>query len=92
MTLQEEFLAWKPGKICTPYNVVFEVFFLKCNDQIVKRLLVTNINNHFEGDLHGQQVENTLFQSMKKGRLGPHLVNSYSKTQQMSSLNYCLQN
>jgi hypothetical protein len=32
------------------------VFFLKCDDQIVKRFLITNIDNHFEGDLHGQQV------------------------------------
>jgi hypothetical protein len=37
-------------------DVVHEVLFLKCYDQIVKKLLVTNIDNCFEGNLHGQQV------------------------------------
>jgi hypothetical protein len=37
-------------------NVVHEVFFLKCGDQIVKKLMVANIDIFFEGNLHGQQA------------------------------------
>jgi len=60
MTSIEEFLVWKLGKTRVPYRVIHEVFFLKCDDQIVKRLLVTNIDNCFEGDLHGQAQDYTL--------------------------------
>ncbi len=38
-------------------DVIHEVLFLKCDNQIVKRLLVANIDNCFEGDLHGQQAQ-----------------------------------
>jgi hypothetical protein len=56
MTLIEEFLAWKFGKPVLHRDVVHEVFFFKCDDQIAKRLLVTNTNNCFESNLHGQQA------------------------------------
>jgi hypothetical protein len=42
-------------------DIILEIFLLKCDDLIIKKLLVANINNHFKGDLHGQEVQKETF-------------------------------